>query len=57
MFNLKDRLDEDFANTIWGKELLKEVDEELVDILSTFESISKNLHQIKNQKILSNNQK
>ena len=25
MFNLKDRLDEDFANTIWGKELLKEV--------------------------------
>ena len=43
MFNLKDRLDEDFANTIWGKELLKEVDEELVDILSTFESISKKL--------------
>lgn len=43
MFNLKDRLDEDFANTIWGNELLKEVDEELVDILSTFESISKKL--------------
>lgn len=43
MFNLKDRLDEDFANTIWGKELLKEVDEELVDILSAFESISKKL--------------
>ena len=43
MFNLEDSLDEDFANTIWGKELLKEVDEELVDILSTFESISKKL--------------
>ena len=43
MFNLKDRLDEDFANTIWGKELLKEIDEELVDILSAFESISKKL--------------
>ena len=43
MFNLKDRLDEDFANTIWGKELLKEIDEELVDILSAFEIISKKL--------------
>ena len=45
MFNLKDRLDEDFANTIWGKELLKEVDEELVESISKKLTLDKELEK------------
>lgn len=31
MFNLKDRLDENFAKTVWGNMLLQELEEELID--------------------------
>ena len=30
----------DFSNTIWGEELLKEVDDVLIDSLTTLETIS-----------------
>ncbi|MEE0865781.1 MAG: helicase-exonuclease AddAB subunit AddA [Clostridia bacterium] len=44
MFNLKDDLENDFANTPWGKELLKEIDDELIDSLTSLETISNSLH-------------
>ena len=31
VFNLKDRLDGDFAKTVWGEKLLQELEEELID--------------------------
>ena len=31
MFNIKDKLNEDFAKTIWGNTLLQEIEEELID--------------------------
>jgi ATP-dependent helicase/nuclease subunit A len=34
MFNLKDKLEEDFASTVWGKLLIKELEEELTDCIS-----------------------
>ena len=40
MFNLKDELKNDFANTPWGEELLKEIDDELIDSLTTLENVS-----------------
>ena len=43
MFNIKENLEEDFSNTVWGKELLKEIEEELIDSLYSLESISKKL--------------
>ncbi len=41
--NLEDNLKQDFANTIWGKELLKQVEEEVVDALTALEEVSKSL--------------
>ena len=43
LFNLLDKMDEDFSNTIWGKELLQEVEEELIDSITTLEDIEKSL--------------
>ena len=33
MFNLEDKLDENFAKTVWGEKLLQELEEELIDDL------------------------
>lgn len=44
MFNLKDDLEKDFANTPWGEELLKEINDELIDSLTSLETISNNLY-------------
>ena len=43
MFNIKDSLDKNFAETIWGKELLKEVDEELVNSLYILQNLETKL--------------
>ena len=43
MFNLEDRLEEDFSNTIWGKELLKEVKEIVIDGITALNRIEKYL--------------
>ncbi len=43
MFNLKDINNEDFSNTIWGEELLKEVEEELIDDITTLQEVEKSL--------------
>ena len=34
MFNIKDKLNEDFSRTIWGKILLQEIKDELIDDIS-----------------------
>ena len=43
IFNLEDKLEEDFSNTIWGKELLKEVKEILIDSITALNRIEKHL--------------
>ena len=43
IFNLEDKLEEDFSNTIWGKELLKEVKEIVVDSITALDRIEKYL--------------
>ena len=43
MFNLSDRLDQDFAKTIWGKQLLKQVEEILQDGIIKLEAEKSNL--------------
>ena len=43
MFNLRERLDDDFSNTIWGKELLDEIEDELIDSIYSLETIEKSL--------------
>ena len=43
MFNLKDNLKEDFSKTKWGKILLKEIDEELIDDISILNQVQKDL--------------
>ena len=43
MFNLEDKIEEDFSNTIWGKELLKEVKEIVVDSITALNRIEKHL--------------
>ena len=43
IFNLEDKLEEDFSNTIWGKELLKEVREIVVDSITALNRIEKHL--------------
>lgn len=46
LFNLSNKLDEDFYNTIWGKKLLEDINEELIDDISSltniYNEISKN---------------
>lgn len=44
MFNLKDKLEEDFANTIWGEALLAELEEELIDSITSLETIERQLY-------------
>ena len=43
IFNLEDKLEEDFSNTIWGKELLKEVKEIVIDSITALKRIEKHL--------------
>ncbi len=43
MFNLEGKLDNDFSNTIWGKELLGQIEDELIDAISSLEAIEKDL--------------
>ena len=43
MFNLNDKLEDDFITTPWGKELLNEVEDELIDSISSLETIAKKL--------------
>ena len=43
MFNLKGKLEEDFSNTVWGKELLDKIEDELIDAISSLEAIEKKL--------------
>lgn len=43
MFNLKDKLYEDFSKTPWGKVLLEEIDDELIDCISTLQEVEENL--------------
>ena len=43
MFNLENKLEEDFVNTIWGKELLREIEEELIDSITALENIANKL--------------
>lgn len=43
MFNLSDKLDQDFAQTIWGKQLLKQVEEILQDGIIKLEAEKNNL--------------
>jgi len=44
MFNLKEELEKDFANTPWGEELLKEIDDELIDSLTSLENVYNSLY-------------
>ena len=44
MFNLRSKLENDFGTTPWGKELLSEVEDELIDSISSLETIAKKLH-------------
>jgi len=43
MFNLKDKIDEDFSKTPWGEILLEEVDDELIDCISTLQDVEESL--------------
>lgn len=43
MFNLKDRLTDDFSETPWGKILLQEVEEELIDEIVTLKKVEESL--------------
>ncbi len=43
MFNLKEKLDLDFSVTPWGKELLKELNEELIDDIAVLQDIKESL--------------
>ena len=39
MFNIKEKLDQDFSNTKWGKILLNEIEEELIDDISILKNL------------------
>lgn len=43
MFNLEDKLEEDFSQTPWGKILLEEVREELIDDITMLEKMEEDL--------------
>ena len=43
LFNIGEKLQEDFSKTIWGKELIKELNEELIDDISTLKNIEEKL--------------
>ena len=39
MFNIEKNLDEDFSTTLWGKTLLEEMDEELIDDITILSDV------------------
>lgn len=41
MFDLSEKLDEDFADTLWGRTLLEQVEEELIDSIQSLENARK----------------
>lgn len=43
MFNLEDKLDQDFSKTPWGEELLKELEEELIDDITSLQDVQESL--------------
>ena len=43
MFNLKNKIENDFSYTVWGKELLQLVEEELIDSITSLKRIEKTL--------------
>lgn len=43
MYNIKDNLDQDFGETVWGQVILEDVSEELIDAISTLQRIEKDL--------------
>ena len=43
MFDIKDKLNEDFSKTIWGQILLKEFEDEIIDNISVLENVKKDL--------------
>lgn len=43
MFRLADKLEEDFATTVWGKELLQEIEDTLIDSITSLENSSRQL--------------
>ena len=43
MFNLDKKLEGNFVNTIWGKELMQEVEDSLIDAISTLQVQAKKL--------------
>ena len=46
MFNLKDKLDKDFSTTPWGKVLLNDIEEELIDDIKVLENLKKEASKI-----------
>lgn len=43
MFNIEDKLEEDFSKTIWGKELLKQIEDEVIYSIKSLEDIEEDL--------------
>ena len=43
MFNIENQLNEDFSQTPWGKILLEEMDEELIDDITILEDVLESL--------------
>ena len=43
MFRLEDKLEEDFGTTVWGKELLQEIEDTLIDSITSLENSSRQL--------------
>ena len=43
MFNLQGKLEEDFGNTTWGKVLLQELKEEIIDCIKILEQLQKEI--------------
>ncbi len=47
MFNIKDKLEQDFSKTIWGKVLLKDMQDEVEDDITILEDVKEGLNQNK----------
>ena len=45
MFNIGENLEEDFSKTVWGKILLEEFEEEIIDDILTLEKTKKDLNK------------
>ena len=45
MFNIEDKLNEDFSTTIWGKVLLKDMEEEIIDDITILQDVLQSLEQ------------